>query len=196
MDPEVLQTYLQEFANQMRNSFAEQLESNKISILEQVDAKFEKFYRQNKNPIQLGKVDEGNFNFPISSLPKGEGVGELKFPKSLPDVAPILEAVSYSPIFPVIAKPVEPNDLISSAESSPTPSYECPITREETICTTISDSMKEKAEKSVSCQNQVGSLYFFYEYEIPKRYLRVFLHLEDVLYDLYEFNISKFLFFW
>ena len=74
MDPEVLQTYLQEFANQMRNSFAEQLESNKISILEQLDAKFEKFYHQNKNPIQLGKVDEGNFNFPISSLPKGEGV--------------------------------------------------------------------------------------------------------------------------
>ena len=70
---------------------------------------------------------------------------------------------------------------------------ECPITREETICATISDSMKEKAEKSVSCQNQVASLYFFYEFEIPKRYLRMFLHLEDFLYDLYEYNISKFL---
>jgi hypothetical protein len=94
---------------------------------------------------------------------------------------------------PAVAKPVEPNDLIPLAESSPTPSYECPITREETICTTISDSMKEKAEKIVVYQNQVGSLYFFYEYEIPKRYLRVFLHLEDLLYDLYEFNITKFL---
>ena len=70
---------------------------------------------------------------------------------------------------------------------------ECPITREETICATISDSMKEKAEKSVSCQSQVASLYFFYEYEIPKRYLRMFLHLEDFLYDLYEYNITKFL---
>ena len=38
-----------------------------------------------QNPIQLGKVDEGNFNFPISSLPKGEGVGELRFLKSFPD---------------------------------------------------------------------------------------------------------------
>ena len=30
-------------------------------------------------PIRLEIVDEGNFNFPISSIPKGEGVGELKF---------------------------------------------------------------------------------------------------------------------
>ena len=163
MDSEVPSPYFQEFATQMLNS----MESLKTIILERLDAKLEKFYRQNNNPIQLGKVDEGNFNFPISSLPRGEGVGELKFPKSLPDAAPILEAVSRLSTFPVIVETVEP--------------------------TTLPVKLEKKAEKFVFYQNQVALLYFFYEYEIPDRYLRVFLHLEDLLYDLYEFNISKFL---
>jgi hypothetical protein len=38
-----------------------------------------------KNPIQMGQVDRGNFIFPISSLPKGEGVGKIKFPLFVPD---------------------------------------------------------------------------------------------------------------
>ena len=200
MDSEV-PPYLQEFANQMRNSFTELLESKlesfKISILEQLDAKFEKFYHQIKNLIQLGKVDEGNFNFPKSSLPKGEGLGELKFPKSLPDVAPILEAVSCLPTFPVIVKPVEPKDLIPVAEPLQIPSMidehsECFLVREETNFPTLFFMLEEKVEKFVVYQNQVGLLYPFYEFNIGKS-LFLFSYLEDVLYDLYEFNISKFL---
>jgi hypothetical protein len=195
MDPEVPMSILQEFASQMRN-LVEQVESLKTSILERldakIDAKFEKFYRQNKNPIQLGKVDEGNFNFPISSLPRGEGVGELKFPKSLPDVAPILEAVSYLPTFPVIGEPVEPKDLIPVAIPLKIPSSECFSVREEANFPTLFFMLEEKVEKNVFYQSQVELLYPFYEFDIRKS-MFLFSYLEDLLYDLYEFNISKFL---
>jgi len=43
-----------------------------------------------QNPIQLGQVDEGKFNFPASSLLKGEGVGELNFPSFFSDFEFIL----------------------------------------------------------------------------------------------------------
>jgi len=163
----------EDFKNKMMKGLAALIEADKISR-----AKL-----NHKNPIQLGKVDEGNFNFPISSIPKGEGVGELKLPESLPVVDPILEVVSSD--VPSVPNPV--------AESSPIPFYDCPIAREETICPTISVQLEEKVEKNISCQNQVAFLIFFYEFEIPKRYLRMFLHLEDFLYDIYEYNISKFL---
>ena len=103
--------------------------------------------------------------------------------ESLPVVDPILEVVSSD--LPSVPNPV--------AESSPIPFHECPIAREETICPTISVQLEEKVEKNISCQNQVAFLIFYYEFEIPKRYLRMFLHLEDFLYDIYEYNISKFL---
>jgi hypothetical protein len=38
-----------------------------------------------KNPIQMGIVDRGKFIFPISSYPKGEGVGKINFPLFVPD---------------------------------------------------------------------------------------------------------------
>jgi hypothetical protein len=191
--------------NELRN----ELQNDRRSLTERLDSLEAKFNIQ--NPIRLEIVDEGNFNFPISSIPKGEGVGELKLPESLPEffdyklsliidyklsslmrsivpeslpvVDPILEVVSSD--LPSVPNPV--------AESSPIPFYECPITREETICPTISVQLEEKVEKNISCQNQVAFLIFFYEFEIPKRYLRMFLHLEDFLYDIYEYNISKFL---
>ena len=75
----------------------------------------------------LSRLKERNFNFPESSLPKGEGVGELTFPKSLPDVDPIVEVVSCD--LPTVSEPVEPNDLISVAESSQIPSSECLLIR-------------------------------------------------------------------
>jgi hypothetical protein len=49
------------------------------AAIENLIAKIE----NHQNPIQLEIVDKGNFNFPISSKPKREGVRELKFPKSL-----------------------------------------------------------------------------------------------------------------
>ena len=251
----------------------------------------------------MRKVDEGNFNFPISSLPKGEGVGELKFLKSFPDSSKVFlsdvvkfvsqknakikffsdlytksalfrfyflgtliprwveedkeelgyetwdywsykidyfnyvssndyrrkrsfaEDIKYGKrnlcqipgvpnyvllaiiaesivdktadqwdFIPPDAKTVEPKDIIHSAESFQNPSSECLFVREETVFPTLSVKLEEKVEKNVVYQNQVGSLYFFYEYEIPKRYLRVFLHLEDLLYPFYEFDIGKSLF--
>jgi len=121
----------------------------------------------------------------------------LEFQKSLTlakiDNIDDLVSKKFLDSFPIVAKPVEPKDLIPVAEPSQIPSSENLFVREETVFPTLPVKLEEKVEKIVVYQNQVASLYFFYEYEIPKMYLRVFLHLEDLLYDIYEFNISKFL---
>ena len=43
------------------------------------------------NSNQLGIVDEGKFNFPTSSSPKGEGVGKINCPNPFPNFDSILE---------------------------------------------------------------------------------------------------------
>jgi hypothetical protein len=185
---ELLQNLENKFNKLEEYHYAKMEMFNKIlNCVARIEAKIE----EQINPIRLEMVDEGNFNFPISSIPKGEGVGELKFPESLPVVDPILEVVSSD--LPSVPEFFEPKDLIPAVEPSQIPSSECFFIREETVFPTLPVKLEEKAEKIVSCQIQVVFLFFFYEYEIPKRYLRMFLHLEDFLYDLYEYNISKFL---
>jgi hypothetical protein len=263
-----------------------------------------------QNPIQLGQVDNGKFNFPASSLPKGEDVRKLNFSLFLPDFDLVLEdawsamlyehqryswrrakymdqfiekfknavekrllergidywlshlyarfccfvrnkkvielrwrdifnyvsfydqrqlftedilpriwakglefqksltlakidniddlvSKKFIESFPIVAKPVEPKDLIPVAEPLQIPSMidehsECPIVREETNFPTLSVKLEEKVEKNVFYQSQVELLYPFYEFDIRKS-MFLFSYLEDLLYDLYEFNITKFL---
>ena len=116
---------------------------------------------------------------------------------SFPDVDPIRETVSYLPTFPVIVETVEPKDLIPVAEPLQIPSMidehsECAIVREGTNFPTLFVKLEEKVEKNVFYQSQVELLYPFYEFDIRKP-MFLFSYLEDLLYDLYEFNITNFL---
>ena len=251
------------------------------------------------NSNQLGKVDEGKFNFPTSSSPKGEGVGELNFSESFPasskpflldiirfgqkrqaKIKLVADLYSKSALlrfywldyqlvpwwleekkeelgyeteeywmrkigyfnfissndyrrkrsfkkdiitgpcklkdlvyglsaFDVLAitidtivsesmavNPVNPVASVFTGLFSPDKLADSfPSVQEKTFSPTISYVLEEKAEKKGFYRNLMDFLFFYYEYEIPKKFLRVFLHLEDLLYDLYEFNISKFLYF-
>ena len=249
-----------------------------------------------QNPIRLGQVDEGKFNFPTSSSPKGEGVGELNFSESFPasskpflldiirfgqkrqaKIKLVADLYSKSALlrfywldyqlvpwwleekkeelgyeteeywmrkigyfnfissndyrrkrsfkkdintgpcklkdlvyglsaFDVLAitidtivsefmavNPVNTVAPVSTVLIAPDKFADSSLVQEKTFSPTISYVLEEKAGEKGFYRNLMDFLFFYYEYEIPKKVLRAFLHLEDLLYDLYEFNISKFL---
>ena len=142
-------------------------------------AKLDLYLEKCAKPIEIVKVDKGSFNFPISSLTKLEGVGKLKLPDS----------ILLTPNF------VDPDILTFKGDFLQKPFHVLSSIRENTFCPAVSYVLKERVEKKVLYQNLMEFLIFFYEFNIRNSvfFLSVFLHLEDLLYDLYEFNIQKFL---
>ena len=67
-----------------------------------------------------------------------------------------------------------------------------PSVQKKTFYPTISNVLEEKAEQKFFYRNLMEFLFFFYEYDIGKS-ISFLSHLEDLLYDIYEFNIQKFL---
>ena len=142
-------------------------------------AKMDLYLEKCAKPIEIEKVDKGSFNFPISSLTKLEGVGKLKLP----------ESILLTPNF------VDPDIFTSEDDFLQKPFHVLSLIRENTFYPAVSYVLKERVEKKVLYRNLMEFLIFFYEFNIRNSilFLSVFLHLEDLLYELYEFNISKFL---
>ena len=127
--------------------------------------------------LEIEEVDKGSFNFPISSLTKLEGVGKLKLPDS----------ILLTPNF------VDPDILTFKGDFLQKPFHVLSSIRENTFCPAVSYVLKERVEKKVLYRNLMEFLFFFYEFDIGKS-ISFLGHLTYLLYDLYEFNISKFLF--
>ena len=90
---------------------------------------------------------------------------------------------------------VDYNVLTSEGDFLQKPFHVLASIRENTFYPAVSYVLKERVEKKVLYRNLMEFLFFFYEFDIGKPifFLSVFLYLEDLLYNLYEFNISKFL---
>ena len=87
---------------------------------------------------------------------------------------------------------MDPDIFTSEGESLQKPFHVLSSIREKAVSSTISNVLEEKAKENVFYRNQMEFLFFFYEYDIGKS-ISFLSHLEDLLYDLYEFNIQKFL---